>query len=141
MVHDLLIESGLGGPSMQSLFGRTINLLSSMLDFRAERHKVIVSNIANIDTPAYKPMDLVFEKTLTEAMVEGNQLQMTRTHSRHFNSLQEKGSNFRIEPSGDTVEIDRTMADLAENNLMYNLTAELLLRKFNGLKTVLNEVK
>jgi flagellar basal-body rod protein FlgB len=126
---------------MQSLFGGTINLLSSMLDFRAEKHKVIVSNIANIDTPAYKPTDLVFEKTLTEAMTGGNQLQMTRTHSKHFNSMQEKGRNFRIEQSGDKVEIDRAMTDLAENNLMYNLTAELLLRKFNSIKTVLNEVK
>jgi flagellar basal-body rod protein FlgB len=141
MVHDLLIQSGLGGPSMQSLFGSTINLLSNMLDYRAEKHKVIVSNIANIDTPAYKPMDLVFEKNLTEAVVEGNQLQMTRTHSKHFNSTQRKGSNFEIETSGDKVEIDRAMTDLAENNLMYNLTAELLLRKFNSLKTVLNEVK
>jgi flagellar basal-body rod protein FlgB len=141
MVHDLLIESGLGGPSMQSLFGSTINLLSSMLDFRAQRHKVIVTNIANINTPDYKPMDLVFEKTLTEAMVEGNKGQMTRTHSMHLNSVREKEGNFRIAPSGDTVEIDRAMADLAENNLMYNLTAELLLRKFNGLNTVLKEVK
>ena len=126
---------------MQSLFGGTINLLSNMLDFRAERHKVIVSNIANIDTPAYKPTDLVFEKTLKEAMVEGIQGQMTRTHSKHLNPVQEKGSNYRIVSSGETVGIDRAMADLAENNLMYNLTAELLLRKFNGLNTVLKEVK
>jgi flagellar basal-body rod protein FlgB len=141
MVHDLLIKRGFGGPSMQSLFGSTINLLSNMLDFRAARHKVIVSNIANINTPAYKPIELVFEKTLKEAMVEGNQGQMTRTHSKHLSSVQEKGNNFRIVPSGDTVEIDRAMADLTENNLMYNLTAELLVRKFNGLNTVLKEVK
>jgi flagellar basal-body rod protein FlgB len=141
MVHDLLTKSRLGGTSMQSLFGGTINLLSSMLDFRAEKHKVIVSNIANIDTPAYKQKDLVFEKNLTEAMTMGNQLQMTRTHNKHFNAMQEKGGNFRIEQSGDTVEIDKAMTDLAENNLMYNLTAELLLRKFNSIKTVLNEVK
>jgi flagellar basal-body rod protein FlgB len=141
MVHGLLIESRLGGHSMQSLFGSTINLLSNMLDYRAARHKVIVSNVANINTPAYKPRDLVFEKTLQEYAAEGNQGQMIRTHSRHLDSGQEKGCNFRIIQSGDTVEIDKVMTDLAENNLMYNLTAELLLRKFNSLNTVLKEVK
>jgi flagellar basal-body rod protein FlgB len=126
---------------MQSLFGSTINLLANMLDFRAERHKVIVSNIANMDTPAYQPKDLVFDKTLKEVMGEGNQGQMTRTHTKHLNSVQGKGSNYRIVSSGGTVEIDKAMTDLAENNLMYNLTAELLLRKFNSLNTVLKEVK
>ena len=36
---------------MDALFGETIEMLSVILDFRSERHKVIASNIANIDTP------------------------------------------------------------------------------------------
>ena len=31
------------------LFDRTINRLSTLADFRAQRHKVIVSNLINID--------------------------------------------------------------------------------------------
>lgn len=126
---------------MQSLFGKTINLLSNMLDFRAERHKVIVSNIANIDTPGYKPRELVFNKTLEETTAERNQLEMARTNSRHLNPTPGKGRNFQAALSGDKVEIDRAMADLAENNLMYNLTVELLSRKFRGINTVLKETR
>jgi flagellar basal-body rod protein FlgB len=126
---------------MQSLFGKTINLLSNMLDFRAERHSVIVSNISNIDTPGYKPSELVFKGTLEEITSERNRLEMVRTNSRHFNSAQGKDSHFQAALSGEKVEIDTAMADLAENNLMYNLTVELLLRKFNGINTVLKETK
>jgi flagellar basal-body rod protein FlgB len=126
---------------MQGLFGNTINLLSRMLDLRAERHKVIVSNISNIDTPGYKPMELVFKRTLEETTVERNRLEMVRTNSRHFNSAQGKDSNIKATSSGEKVEIDTAMADLAENNLMYNLTVELLSRKFNGINMVLKETK
>jgi len=126
---------------MQGLFGKTINLLSSMLDFRAERHNVIVSNISNIDTPGYKPRELVFKRTLEETTAERNRLEMVRTNSRHFNSAQGKDSNFQVTLSEEMMEIDTAMADLAGNNLMYNLTVELLSRKFNGINTVLKETK
>jgi flagellar basal-body rod protein FlgB len=126
---------------MQGLFGNTINLLSRMLDFRADRHKLIVSNISNIDTPGYKPMELVFQRTLEETTVERNRLEMVRTNSTHFNSAQGKDSNIQPALSGEKVEIDAAMADLAENNLMYNLTVELLSRKFNGINMVLKETK
>jgi flagellar basal-body rod protein FlgB len=126
---------------MQNLFGKTINLLSGMLDYRAARHKVIVSNVSNIDTPGYKPMELVFKKTLEEAAATGSRLELVRTNSRHFNAAEGKGRNFQAELSGEKVEIDTAMADLAENNLMYNLTVELLSRKFTGLNTVLKETK
>jgi len=37
--------------------------------------------------------------------------------------------------------MDHEMASLAENQLMYNLTIELLARKFRGLSNVLREAK
>ncbi|MFZ4438722.1 MAG: flagellar basal body rod protein FlgB [Syntrophales bacterium] len=126
---------------MQGLFGKTINLLSGMLDYRVERHKVLVSNITNMDTPGYKPMELVFKRTLEETTAEKSRMEMVRTNSRHFNAAQGKSGNFQITVSGEKVEIDKAMADLAENNLMHNFTVELLARKFNGLNTVLKETK
>lgn len=126
---------------MQGLFGKTIHLLSNMLDYHGERHKVIASNIANIDTPAYKPKDLSFEKSLMETMQGGNQGQMAKTHNRHLNTAAAKGLDYKTVTTGETVNIDRAMTDLAENNLRYNLTAELLLRKFSGLNSVLRDAK
>jgi flagellar basal-body rod protein FlgB len=112
-----------------------------MLDYRAEKHKVIVSNVANMDTESYKPVDLVFEKTLEDAMVAGTQGHMIKTHNKHFDASQDKGNRYQIVESDGKVDVDKAMSDLAENNLMYNLTVELLARKFNSLNTVLKEGK
>lgn len=126
---------------MQGLFGKTIGLLSNMLDYHGERHKVIASNIANMDTPGYKPKDLSFDKTLMETMPGGNQPPMSRTQVNHLQPAAGKGRHYKTVTTGETVNIDRTMTDLAENNLKYNLTAELLQRKFSGLNSVLKDAK
>lgn len=125
---------------MDGLFSKTVDLLSNMLDYRAERHKVIASNIANLDTPGYKPSTIDFRENLDEIMNKREPLLLTRTNPRHFQAGG-GGREFQISTSGDKVEIDKEMADLAENNITYNATVEMLARKFRGLNTVLKETK
>jgi flagellar basal-body rod protein FlgB len=126
---------------MRALFGKTFDLLSGMLDFRAERHKVIASNIANIETGNYKPKELNFQKNFEEAKQGAETLELIRTHKMHFPFSSDVGKQFQLTQSGDKVEIDREMANLAENNLMYNLTVELISRKFKGIDTALKEIR
>jgi len=113
---------------MDALFGKTIEMLSAVLDFRSERHKVIASNIANIDTPNYRPKDIVFKEEL-KALIS-NECGATIGKA-----------DYEVIDSGEKVNLDSEMAKLAENNLMHNLTVELLARKFRGLNTVLREAK
>ena len=51
----------------QGIFSETISMLSKALDLRSRKHSVIVSNIANIDTPHYKAFDLAVEEELKRA--------------------------------------------------------------------------
>ena len=39
----------------------------------------------------------------------------------------------------DTVDLDREMAKIAENQLMYNATLRMLAHKFRGLKSAIAE--
>lgn len=126
---------------MQALFGKTVDLLSGMLDYRAARHKVIVSNIANLDTPNFKPQELTFTASLAEAAASGQAAMLTKTHKQHLSPGSAQEAPFQAHQAGDKVEIDREMTNLAENNLMYNLTVELLSRKFKGIDTALREIK
>ncbi|MFZ3115489.1 MAG: flagellar basal body rod protein FlgB [Syntrophales bacterium] len=131
-----------GETTMQALFGKTIGLLSGMLDYRAARHKVIVSNIANLDTPGFKPQDITFTASLAEAVSSPPAAPpLMMTNKNHLTPAAGKEVNFPIHQTGDKVEIDREMTNLAENNLMYNLTVELMSRKFKGIDTALRELK
>lgn len=126
---------------MEFLFGKTFDLLSTALNFRAERHKVIASNIANIDTQNYKPQELSFQKDLENVILEKKELELMRTQSKHLSVQGEMSNHFLLRQFGDKVEIDKEMTNLAENNLMYNFTVELIVRKFRGINTALKETK
>ncbi|MBW1670614.1 MAG: flagellar basal body rod protein FlgB [Deltaproteobacteria bacterium] len=124
---------------MDILFNKTIEMLSTILDFRSERNKMIASNIANIDTPRYKPKELVFKKQLEDFIDNGTEVTMTKTDKRHLSK--QSSHNFEVINSEEAVKIDNEMEKLAENHLMYNLTVELMARKFKGLDSVLREAK
>ncbi|MFH1623863.1 MAG: flagellar basal body rod protein FlgB [Pseudomonadota bacterium] len=131
----------------QGLFSQTITLLEKVLDFRSQRHSLIVSNIANMDTPRYQGVDLIFEDELREALQQGEASGARTSHKRHF-PVAEKSLQFvqpRIVPSAglilsndlNTVDVEKEMTKLAENNLMYNAAAQILRKKFEGMKTAI----
>ncbi len=132
-----------GALCMDLLFNKTIEMLTGVLNFRSARHEAITSNIANIDTPGYRPRDVAFQREV-QALIDGEkQVAMVRTNGKHLPGAANSGDAAGLEviESGDTVDLDKEMAKLAENNLMYNLTVELLARKFKGLNSVLTEAK
>ncbi len=124
---------------MDFQFDKTMKLLSSMMDFQSRRHQLITSNIANIDTPEYTAKDLQFKGIIGEEM----QKQLTKTDKRHFpGQFTNTGSiDCEVTDSGERVNIDTEMTNLAENHLMYNTSVDLLSRKLRSMKIVFSEVK
>ncbi len=128
---------------MDFLFSKTIGVLSGMIGFRSQKNKVIMSNIANLDSPDYKPKDYVFKRDLSRAAADQNQLSLAKTHQNHLPGGQDEISDkdFKVVETGEKVKMDTEMTNLAENHLMYNMAVEMLARKFRGLNTVLKETK
>ena len=124
---------------MEKLFNQTINTLADMVDVRARKHRVILSNVANIDTPGFKASEMSFDNELQSA----KNVRMARTDSRHLTGKNEgPGSvSYDIRESPDQVKLDTEMANLSENHLLYNATVEILARKFRGIQATLRETK
>jgi len=124
---------------MDFQFDKIMKLLSSMMDFRSQRHELITSNIANIDTPGYTAKNLEFKGIMGEEM----QKRLATTDKKHFPGwFTNTGAiDSEVVDSGERVNIDTEMTNLAENHLMYNTSVELLTRKLRSVKIIFNEVK
>jgi len=121
---------------IKSLFGKTFHAIETSLDIAKERHGLITGNIANLDTPGYSPKDIDFRDALKDAL-EGTSVDLFRTNPCHFGSkisYPEPSSS-----SSDSINIDKEMSKLAENNLRYRASVEVLLRKLSGLKYAITE--
>ena len=108
--------------------------IAKMAAFYFERSKVIQGNIANADTPFYKPRDLVFEKELEET------LKLKKTDPRHIDPSG-GGENYRVVElndvngyDGNKVNLDKELAKLAETALMTRALNEVLRKEIGKLK-------
>ena len=124
---------------MDFIFDKTMKLLSSMIDFRSHKHQLIASNVANIDTPGYTSKDLQFKAIIGEEMGK----QLVKTDKKHFSGQFANAGSAECEivDSGERVNVEKEMTNLAENHLMYNTSVELLSRKLRSIKIIFNEVR
>ncbi len=132
----------------ESWLGRTVDFLSRALDLRSEEHGVISGNLANLDTPGYIPRTLTFEQELQQALGQGG-LPPQRTHPRHLPAA--AGDVSQLEPEihyrqdfalgngSYQLDLDNEMARLAQNNLKYEATVQLVAKKLAMLRQAITE--
>ncbi|MDX1295243.1 MAG: flagellar basal body rod protein FlgB [Sulfurimonadaceae bacterium] len=109
-------------------------LMNAALDYRSTRQDMISSNIANADTPFYRPRDIRFEDHLHQKRQEifadkSNQLEMARTDDSH---LEPEASRSERRPvtffrdghgarnDGNSVDLDVETTEMAKNSVMFN---------------------
>jgi len=134
------------------LFNSTHQLLELSLRGRAARHEVLSANIANADTPGYRPRDLDFNAAMRSA-VESGALNAGETTQRGEASAM-AGLDLQsaiYEPEypdsrhgedrldGNAVSLDRQMALITENSLAYETSLTLLSRALAGLRYAIGE--
>ena len=117
---------------MQLLFGGTAQLLDEMIRAATLRHKVLARNIANIDTPGYRPMDVRFSEELRFASeTGGSPVPVVRANM----TADPAGGAGRYD--GNAVDLDRQMAKMAENALWHNAMIQFLNSRMNLLRTAI----
>ena len=133
---------------MKSLFESHIQLTGKVLDMRLMRQNVVMSNLSNIKTPNYKSRRLEFEADLQAALSLDAKGKMTRTSDNHlpavfspdgFGPDMIKGFKHRIIHGEDNVDLDKEMAVMAKNSLMYNALTTVLKHDFDGLSKTIQE--
>lgn len=132
---------------VDSGFDPTIGALNTALNLRLVQQNVISSNIANADTPGYKAKAVEFEGALRDALGVGHQTPMKEGDARHIVHR----ATDPVEPAiyddpngvesldGNTVDRAAEMAKLAENQLLYDASAEMLKRKLGMLRYAITE--
>lgn len=113
---------------------RVHSLIKDALDYRAVRQDMIASNIANADTPFYKPRDVSFEESLrakSEALMHSGtkELKLAQTDAEHIPLQNEKSATkatlfYRdgqmARNDGNSVDIDVETTEMSKNSTMFN---------------------
>lgn len=102
----------------------TLNFQTQALALRAERQRLLASNIANADTPGYVARDFDFSRALRDATTHLGASPGTARAQAMLRYSAPAQTNL----DGNSVDMDRERAAFAENALKYDAT----LRFING---------
>ena len=121
--------------------------LQQALDYHLERHNVLASNVAHVDTPGYKPHDLARVDAGTFAAVFN--VEMQRTAEGHLQGLGDNSqsrvgrvfedSSAGFGADGNSVSLDREAAKLAANHLRYDVVSTVVASEIKGLMYAAND--
>lgn len=138
------------GGDMKSMFNSQIGLVSKVMDMQLKRQNVITSNLANVETPNYKPRELTFEAELQSALGLDMRGRMSVTSQGHmpaafnpdnFGPEWEKQFKPRQIHGEDRVNRDKELAKHGKNQLQYNALTQILTKQFEGLSTIIQDSK
>ncbi len=140
----------------------TVPLLEQVVRFTEMRQKLLVGNIANIDTPGYKSRDLPVEKfqqALRDAL-SGRETQQATTgllsSGSQSSQSQQSGAIDRFFPrelfeasednaqnitfqDGNNRSIERAMMEMRKNAAKQRFAIEVITSQLNMLQTVISE--
>lgn len=122
-----------------NLFSNTITTLENAINYSNQKQKVIAQNIANVDTPNYKAKTVTFKDSLSSAM------SANVTNSKHISFASSNSSTAVVSKngvtynnSGNSVDMDKEMTDLATNQIYYNALIDRISGKFSSLESVIS---
>jgi len=120
-----------------------LDIAKRALDGLAMRQELIGRNIANVDTPGYKAVDVDFEDALEHAQNHLSTLDVARTDAKHIDTSESRtpfrvsfreGGNARAD--GNTVEIEQELTQMTETGIRYQTVAQLISDKLILLKSI-----
>ncbi|MFK2824990.1 flagellar basal body rod protein FlgB [Bacillus sp. B190/17] len=124
------------------IFSSSFSNIEKGLDYAALKQKTIANNIANADTPNYKSKNVKFTEIFKETLT--NELTAYRTDSRHYSFRMNEGHpaiaadrQLSYNQNGNSVDVDKEMAELAKNQIYFNALTDRMSGKFNSLTNII----
>lgn len=125
---------------MSEIFA-TVSALREALDYHTRRHNVLAGNLANVDTPGFKPFELL---RASEAATEVN-MPLTRTNAGHVqpagieSATRGRTVEDRTVPAGadgNAVSLEHELSKLAANDIRFRTAAAIVKSRLAILRYV-----
>lgn len=119
------------------------SLLRTRMQWHQERQRLLAENVANADTPGFRPRDLA-EPAFSRALAQSGAVTMAATNSAHFGAgeggpeqFRSREHHFMQRPAGNAVHLEDEMLKVASNQMDYQAASQLYARSLSLIKLAL----
>src|SRR3712207_2546147 len=116
-------------------------MLKTRMHWHQTRQKVLAQNVANADTPGFKPVDLKNPSFTAAGAPVGGGLTVERTDGGHMNLTAARAGEdeanarrFETTPSGNAVSLEDEMLKVSQNQSDFQLAASLYQKSLQMLR-------
>ncbi len=125
--------------------------IGAKMDYINQRQRVISQNVANSDTPGYRPKDLVnedFGSVLKDIVRDNNaasRVKMDATQKRHIGGAdsvrdaqsRKQKETYEVAPAGNAVVMEEQLIKSGQNMMDYNMMINLMQKNVGLIKTAI----
>ena len=120
-------------------------MLRTRMQWHQQRQQLLAENVANADTPNYRPMDLDEPKFDNMSPPGLGPLQLARTNASHIAgfagdaSFQGNPNQYQVRPAGNAVNLEDEMLKVASNQMDYQAASQLYTKSLGLISTAIGK--
>ncbi len=114
-----------------------INNITEFLEagIKAEglRQKAIANNVANLETPGYRRIDVKFEELLAKALDSSGSVDMSEIEGQIY-----QPDETPVKSNGNDVNMEVEVGEMVKNTLRHKAYIRLLYKKYQQMELAMN---
>jgi flagellar basal-body rod protein FlgB len=110
-----------------------VDLLEAGIKAEHLRHKGIASNVANLETPGYRRIDVKFEELLTKALDSSGAADLSEIEPQIH-----RPRRTPVKANGNDVSLEVEIGNMVKNTLRHKAYVKLLGKKYHQIELAID---
>ena len=110
-----------------------VDLIDAGIRAEALRQKAIANNIANLETPGYRRIDVKFEELLAKCLGSSGEFDLSEIEPQLYRPKQTP-----VKSNGNDVNLEAEIGQLIKDTLRHKAYIRLLGKKYNQIDLAIN---
>ena len=121
------------GKFQMSKTNNIIALIEAGIRAESLRQKAIANNIANLETPGYRRIDVKFEEFLAKSLDSSGSVDLSKLEPQIYRPKQTP-----VKSNGNDVSLENEVGAMIKNSLRFTTYIRLLNKKYRGIELAIN---
>ena len=113
--------------------GNIVDLLEAGMRAERLRQQTIASNVANLETPGYRRLDVKFDELVQKALKSSDPSKIDEIEPEVYQPL-----NTAVGSNGNDVNLESEVGNLVKNSLRYTTYVRLMQKRFAQIESAIS---
>ena len=116
-----------------SKINNIVEIIEAGIKAESLRRKAIANNVANLQTPGYRRVDVKFKELLAKALDSSGTVDLNEIEAQIY-----QPKNTAVKSNGNDVNMEVEVGEMVKNSLRHKAYIRLLQKKYRQLELAIN---